>query len=104
MVSLVRFCDAVWDSPIYLQVWALYSRHLEKHILTPKQHGFRKHHSCTTELILATHDWAKYVDAGRDQVDIAIFDFSKAFDTVPHHERLKAKLHMTFVRDSREIA
>ena len=24
LVSLVRFCDAVGDSPIYLQVWALY--------------------------------------------------------------------------------
>ena len=67
----------------------------KSNILTPKQHGFRKHHSCTTQLILATHDWAKAVDAGH-QVDIAICNFSKAFDTVPH-ERLKAKLHMYWI-------
>ncbi len=73
------------------------SRHLEKHnILTPRQHGFRKHHSCVTQLVLSANDWVKAVDAGK-QVDIAIFDFSKAFDTVPH-ERLKAKLHMYGIR------
>ena len=73
------------------------SRHLERYnIFTPKQHGFRKHHSCVTQLILSAHDWAQAVDAGH-QVDIAIFDFSKAFDCVPH-ERLKAELHMYGIR------
>jgi hypothetical protein len=45
---------------------------------------------------LASDDWAKAIDAGQ-QMDISIFDFSKAFDTVPH-ERLKAKLHMYGIR------
>ena len=92
-VSLTAICCKILEHIVHSHI----SRHLEKHnILTPKQHGFRKHHSCTTQLILATHDWAKSVDAGH-QVDIAIFDFSKAFDTVPH-ERLKAKLHMYGIR------
>ena len=47
-------------------------------------------------LILSAHDWAQAVDDGH-QVDIAIFDFSKAFDCVPH-ERLKAKLHIYGIR------
>ena len=92
-VSLTAICCKLLEHIVHSHI----SQHLENfNVLTPKQHGFRKHHSCTTQLILSAHDWAKAVDSGH-QVDIAIFDFSKAFDTVPH-ERLKAKLHMYGVR------
>ena len=67
-------------------------QHLENHgILNERQHAFRKHHSCETQLVNVIHDWATSIDQ-RKQVDIFILDFEKAFDTVPH-ELLKTKLH-----------
>jgi len=65
--------------------------HLEKcDILTSFQHGFRKAHSCETPLLLTVDDRMRSFDQ-KIQSDIAILDFSRAFDTVPH-ERLLGKL------------
>ncbi|KAK7095475.1 hypothetical protein V1264_006874 [Littorina saxatilis] len=70
---------------------------MEKHsILTNNNHGFRSGYSCETQLLTTMHDIMKSHDAGR-QVDVAILDFSKAFDTVPHG-RLLSKLHHYGVR------
>ena len=50
--------------------------HFDLHkILTKFQHGFRSGLSCETQLL-------ETLDA-RERVDVAILDFSKAFDTVP---------------------
>jgi hypothetical protein len=66
--------------------------HLDNHnIITDRQHAFRKHHNCETQLCNVIHDWAKNIDYGK-QTDIFILDFEKAFDTVPH-ELLKSKLN-----------
>ena len=65
--------------------------HLDHHqILAPENHGFRSRHSCETQLQLTTHDLLKRRDSGK-QIDVAILDFSKAFDTVPH-KRLLGKM------------
>jgi len=65
--------------------------HLDEHnILSSLQHGFRAKHSCDTQLLTTTHDLMKSFD-NKKQVDVAVLDFSKAFDKVPH-ERLLAKL------------
>ncbi|CAH1273930.1 Hypp5238 [Branchiostoma lanceolatum] len=65
--------------------------HLEKnHLLTAFQHGFRKAHSCETQLLLTVDDLVSAYDK-KVQVDMGILDFSRAFDTVPH-ERLMSKL------------
>lgn len=73
------------------------SNFLEKNnILTPRQHGFRPGHSCTTQLINVVDDLAKAVDDGH-RTDVAIFDFSKAFDSVPHR-RLLYKLQCYGIR------
>ena len=58
--------------------------YLEKHnILTSLNHGFRSGHSCETQLAVTIHDMLQSFDR-KKQLDIAILDFFKAFDTVPH--------------------
>ena len=61
--------------------------HLDKHEpLTDCQHGFR----CVTQLLNLADQLIKGLVKDR-QLDLAILDFSKAFDRVPH-ERLLKKL------------
>ena len=71
--------------------------HLERHnILADEQHGFRKKRSCESQLINTVHDLAKGLNS-KQQIDAVLFDFSKAFDKVPHH-RLALKLQHYGVR------
>ena len=42
-----------------------------------------KGRSCETQLITTTHDLLSSFNS-KSQIDVAILDFSKAFDTVPH--------------------
>ena len=55
-----------------------------------QHHGFRKSHSCETQLISTIQDIAVNLDQ-RTQTDMVIMDFSKSFDMVPH-QRLLLKL------------
>jgi hypothetical protein len=65
-------------------------KHLEKNkILT--NHGFRPGYSCETQLITTINEFLQEHYKGY-QLDVAILDFSKAFDTVPH-SKLLHKLH-----------
>jgi len=68
----------------------------QHHILCDEQHGFRKKHSCESQLLLADKDLAKSVDDGQ-QMDCILLDFSKAFDKVPH-KHLLSKLSYYGVR------
>ena len=66
--------------------------HLDNHhILSDKQHGFRKRQSCETQLIITIEELACVLD-DQKQVDLIILDFSEVFDSVAH-ERLMPKLH-----------
>ena len=66
--------------------------HLEIHgILADHQHGFRRQRSCETQLVNTIEEVARSID-NRQQIDMLILDFSKAFDTVPH-QRLLQKMH-----------
>ena len=72
-------------------------KHLERYqVLTSLNHGFRSGYSCETQLAITIHDMLQSYDNG-NQVDIAILDFSKAFDTVPH-DRLLHKIHQYGIR------
>ena len=56
-------------------------KHLEiQNILFPLQHGFRRNHSCESQLLSLFQDLA----SNTTQTDMLIMDFSKAFDKVQH--------------------
>ncbi len=86
-ISLTCICCKVLEHIVYSHI----SNYLSLNgILTPNQHGFRPGFSCETQLILAVDDWSSALDRG-NRCDVAVFDFSKAFDSVPH-KRLLSKL------------
>ena len=57
-------------------------RHLDKYkILLDAQHGFRKKHSCETQLLLSANNILKSLDSST-QTDVILLDFAKAFDKI----------------------
>ncbi|MES9905329.1 MAG: reverse transcriptase domain-containing protein [Sedimenticola sp.] len=62
----------------------------ENNLFSVHQHGFRKGHSCVTQLIEVLDQWTEAIDQS-DSIDVIFLDFKKAFDTVPH-KRLLLKL------------
>ena len=94
-VSLTAICCKVLEHVIHSHIM----HHFDKHsVLTTKQHGFRSNHSCESQLLLTTHDLALSLN-NRQQTDLVIMDFSKAFDTVPHN-RLLLKLQHYGIRNN----
>ena len=87
-VSLTCVCCKLLEHIVCSHIHA----HLDKYILTPMQHGFRKRHSCESQLIITLHDLMSYFDK-KITVDVAILDLSKAFDTVPHDKLLHKISH-----------
>ena len=67
-------------------------------ILVDAQHGFRPGCSCETQLINTVEHLARSVN-DRNQTDLLILDFSKAFDKVAH-KRLLLKLEYYGIRGS----
>ncbi|KAI8477892.1 hypothetical protein Bbelb_443780, partial [Branchiostoma belcheri] len=55
----------------------------ENDIICPGQHGFRRRHSCETQLLGLAEDISNDLEQGK-QTDALIMDFSKAFDKVCH--------------------
>ena len=63
-------------------------KHFDKNnVLTNVNHGFRAGFSCETQLTITFDDFVRNSEKNI-QTDIAILDFSKAFDTVPHRKLL----------------
>ncbi|CAB0034034.1 unnamed protein product [Trichogramma brassicae] len=57
---------------------------IDHDLLSPHQHGFRPSHSTNTAIL----DIAERVRSAIDERMVSVlvsFDFSKAFDTIPHH-------------------
>ena len=64
-------------------------RHFDQNnILTVKQHGFWRRRSCVTQQVTTIQDIASQIRSRRDQVDVVLLDFAKAFDKVPHRRLL----------------
>jgi hypothetical protein len=80
-VSLTSVCCKLLEHIIYSQIISYLDTHK---ILTPQQHGFRRGHNCETQLIQTIQDLSSTANKSI-QTDAIILDFSKAFDTVPHH-------------------
>uniref|UniRef100_A0A1B6MLT2 Reverse transcriptase domain-containing protein n=1 Tax=Graphocephala atropunctata TaxID=36148 RepID=A0A1B6MLT2_9HEMI len=55
----------------------------ENELMTPNQHGFRKHKSTATALITLFEETVDHIDAGRVAAGIML-DYSKAFDCLSH--------------------
>ena len=53
-------------------------------LIAPEQHAFLPGRSCTSNLLDSMDVILDMIDDGLP-VDMLFFDFSKAFDTVPHH-------------------
>jgi hypothetical protein len=68
------------------------TKHIPGFILLLRLRDFRTKRSCETQLILSLEDILKTTSKGK-QIDIALLDFSKAFDKVPH-QRLNNKLNV----------
>lgn len=63
----------------------------DNHIINDCQYGFQKGKSVEEQLLLTYNDITRWYDEGHP-VDLVLFDFAKAFDTVNHVILLK-KLH-----------
>jgi len=75
-----------------------YMLHLEENnIITPFQHGFRRNHSCDTQLAALLYDLTNNYDHSI-QTDLILLDLAKAFDTVSH-TRLLYKLDWYGIRN-----
>jgi len=94
-ISLTSISSKILEHIIYSSVSRFLS---DNNIMSPRQHGFRPGYSCETQLVLSIDDWAGSLDHGL-RTDMAIFDFSKAFDSVPH-KRLITKLHAYGIRNN----
>ena len=79
-VSLTSISCKTLEHLVFSSIMA----HVDTHkILNHFQHGFRKQHSCETQLVNTVEDLARSLEE-RQQLDLLILDFSKAFDVVSH--------------------
>jgi hypothetical protein len=86
-VSLTCICSKLLEHIVVSNLMA----HFEEHdILVDCQHGFRSKRSCETQLLSLAQELHQNLE-DKEQVDMVVLDFSKAFDKVPH-KRLMAKL------------
>ena len=97
-VSLTSIICKVLEHIVHSHVMN-FMKHLKAfNILADNQHGFRAKRSPETQLIQTINDLAEGKENG-DTTYMAILDFSKAFNEVPH-QRLLNKLHHHGIRNN----
>jgi len=88
-ISLTCVCCKIFEHIVVSSI----SAHANLHnIICCEQHGFRKNHSCETQLLETVQDLASSLNAG-NQIDLILLDFSKAFDKVSHQLLLHKLSH-----------
>ena len=83
-VSLTSETCKIFEHVLFSQIMRLYTIHM---FINPLQHGFQKGLSCDTQLATTVYQLQKRLD-DKQQVDLIILDFQKAFDKLPHRHRL----------------
>jgi len=84
-ISLLCPISKVFEKMVYKTI----TFYLEiMHLLPENQHGFQKFKSVTTNLLETFDDLSQAIE-NKQVADIIYFDFSKAFDTVPHKQLLE---------------
>ncbi|XP_014214529.1 uncharacterized protein LOC106643776 [Copidosoma floridanum] len=87
-IALLPALSKVFERILHQQI----VRHLHRHgLLDPRQAGFRSGHSTQTALLRVTDDIRIAIDQ-RKVTLLVLFDFSRAFELVPH-DKLLQKLH-----------
>ena len=83
-VSITSICCKILEHIIFSQTM----KHLDKfRILSKSQHGYRNKCSTEIQLLRVIDIFAKSLE-DKKQTDAIALDFSRAFDTVPHHKLL----------------
>ena len=79
-VALTSVISKVCEKVICLAMMAFLTQNC---LISPQQHGFVSGRSCQTNILVCLEKWTKMVDNG-NSVDVAYFDYAKAFDKVSH--------------------
>ena len=84
-VSLTSVASNVLEHIVHSSIM----RHFDHNsILTVKQQDFRNKQSTVTQLVATIQGIASRMRSGKDQVNVDLLDFSKAFDRFPHQRPL----------------
>ena len=79
-VALTSVVCKVFEKLICATILSFLTRN---ELVTSQQHGFIKGRSCQTNILLCLERWTASLDQGKS-VDVAYFDYAKAFDKVSH--------------------
>ena len=79
-VALTSVVSKVCEKILCMTILAFLTNNF---LISPQQHGFVKGRSCQTNILVCLERWTEMVDNG-NSVDVAYFDYAKAFDKVSH--------------------